>query len=40
MHTQFEILKGIPNRIDVTFANPKGLADERVVLEKQQKMRF
>lgn len=34
LHTQFEILKGIPNRIDVTPANPKGSSDERVVLEK------
>lgn len=34
LHTQFEILKGIPYRIDATSANPKGAADERVVLEK------
>ncbi len=32
LHTQFEILRGIPNRIDATSANPKGQADERVVL--------
>jgi len=34
LHTQFEILKGIPNRIDATSANPKGPADERAVLER------
>jgi hypothetical protein len=34
LHTQFEILKGIPNRIDATSANPKGSNDERAVLEK------
>jgi hypothetical protein len=34
LHTQFEVLRGTPNRIDVTPANPKGEADERVVLEK------
>lgn len=32
-HTQFEILRGVPNRIDITSANPKGKADERAVLE-------
>lgn len=31
-HTQFEILRGVPNRIDVTAANPKGEDDERAVL--------
>lgn len=30
-HAQFEILRGIPNRIDATSANPRGPADERVV---------
>jgi hypothetical protein len=34
LHTQFEILKGIPHRVDATSANPKGPADERVVLEQ------
>ena len=34
LHTQFEILKGVPHRIDATGANPKGPADERVVLER------
>jgi hypothetical protein len=34
LHTQFEILKGIPHRIDATSANPKGQADERAVLER------
>ncbi len=34
LHTQFELLKGIPHRIDATSANPKGDADERIVLEK------
>lgn len=34
LHTQFEILRGIPHRIDATSANPKGASDERVVLEK------
>jgi len=32
LHTQFEVLRGIPSRIDVTLANPKGEADERAVL--------
>lgn len=34
LHCQFEVFKGTPNRIDMTPANPKGEADERVVLEK------
>jgi len=34
LHAQFEVLKGIPNRIDVTGSNPKGDADERAVLER------
>jgi Transposase DDE domain len=34
LHAQFEVFKGIPSRIDVTGSNPKGDADERVVLEK------
>jgi hypothetical protein len=34
LHTQFEILKGIPNRIDATSANPKGPNDERAVLQR------
>lgn len=34
LHTQFEVLRGIPNRIDATSANPKGEADERMVLER------
>lgn len=34
LHTQFEVLRGIPSRIDVTPANPKGEADERAVLGK------
>jgi hypothetical protein len=29
LHTQFEILRGVPNRIEVTSANPKGEDDER-----------
>ena len=33
LHTQFEVLRGVPNRIDVTSANPKGEDDERAVLE-------
>lgn len=33
LHTQFEVLRGVPTRIDVTGAKPKGVADERVVLE-------
>ena len=32
LHTQFEVLRGVPNRIDVTSANPKGDADERAVI--------
>ena len=32
LHTQFEILRGIPNRIDATSANPCGPNDERAVL--------
>jgi hypothetical protein len=34
LHTQFEVFRGTPNRIDVTGSNPKGDADERVVLKK------
>lgn len=34
LHAQFEVFKGIPNRIDLTGSKPKGDADERVVLEK------
>lgn len=34
LHAQFEILRGVPARIDVTSANPKGQADERAVLQK------
>ena len=34
LHTQFEVLRGVPNRIDVTSANPKGDADERAVLQR------
>lgn len=34
LHAQFEVFKGNPSRIDVTGANPKGEADERIVLEK------
>jgi hypothetical protein len=34
LHAQFEVFKGVPNRIDLTGSNPKGDADERVVLEK------
>ena len=32
LHTQFEVLRGVPNRIDVTSANPEGDADERAVI--------
>lgn len=32
LHTQFEILRGVPHRVDVTSANPKGDDDERAVL--------
>lgn len=34
LHTQFEVFRGAPSRIDLTPANPKGQADERVVLER------
>lgn len=34
LHAQFEVFRGAPNRIDLTASNPKGDADERVVLEK------
>jgi len=34
LHAQFEVFKGVPSRIDVTGANPKGEADERRVLER------
>jgi len=34
LHTQFEILRGVPSRIDVTPAAPKGEADERAVLAR------
>jgi hypothetical protein len=32
MHTHFEILRGVPERIDATPAKPKGKDDERAVL--------
>lgn len=32
LHTHFEVLRGVPSRIDVTSANPKGDDDERAVL--------
>ncbi len=34
LHTHFEILRGVPSRIDVTGAKPKGDDDERAVLER------
>lgn len=34
LHTHFEVLRGVPTRIDVTPAKPKGEADERAVLER------
>ncbi len=34
LHTQFEIMRGVPNRIDATSANPKGKNDERAVLAR------
>jgi len=34
LHTHFEVLRGIPSRIDVTGAKPKGPDDERAVLER------
>lgn len=34
LHTQFEVLRGVPTRIDVTPGKPKGKADERAVLEQ------
>lgn len=34
LHTQFEVLRGLPHRIDATSANPKGDNDERAVLER------
>ncbi len=34
LHTQFEVLRGLPTRIDVTPANPKGEYDERAVLAR------
>ena len=34
LHTQFEVLRGVPSRIDVTSASPKGDGDERVVMEQ------
>ena len=34
LHTQFEVLRGVPHRIDVTSANPKGPDDERAVLAR------
>ena len=33
LHTHFEVLRGVPSRIDVTGANPQGQADERAVLQ-------
>jgi hypothetical protein len=32
MHTHFEILRGVPERIDATAAKPKGQDDEKAVL--------
>jgi hypothetical protein len=34
LHTQFEVLRGVPSRIDVTPAKPKGEDDERAVLAR------
>ena len=34
MHTQFEILRGLPSRMDATSANPKSDSDERAVLAR------
>ena len=34
LHTQFEVLRGVPARIDVTPGKPKGEADERAVLKR------
>lgn len=34
LHTQFEVLRGVPARIDVTPAKPQGEADERAVLQR------
>jgi IS4 transposase len=34
LHTHFEVLRGMPTRVDATPAKPKGKADERAVLEK------
>lgn len=34
LHTHFEVLRGVPQRIDVTRAKPKGPDDERAVLER------
>lgn len=34
LHTQFEVFRGTPSRIDLTPANPKGPSDERMVLER------
>lgn len=34
LHTQFEVLRGVPARMDVTPAKPKGQADERAVLQR------
>jgi hypothetical protein len=34
LHAQFEVFKGTARQIEMTSANPKGEADERVVLEK------
>lgn len=34
LHAQFEVFRGVPHRSEFTTANPKGDADERVVLER------
>lgn len=34
LHTHFEVLRGIPRRIDATPAKPKGADDERAVLQR------
>lgn len=34
LHTHFEILRGVPKRVETTSANPKGPAAEQAVLER------
>jgi hypothetical protein len=40
LHTHFEVLRGVPTRIDATPASPQGEHDERAVLERTIELFF